>query len=460
MGLDQESAVRVLPLEKNDPTASLYYPFPLVYRLSSLFIITVLIIFAPTLIWPSIGGLIKGIFPGSVLGQWVVPSLYTIFSVFLAFLLAQTYQGYQEYKRERLRLAGILRNWAMEAIATILLFTIRRKEYQNVPNDPQQRLDFIKGYVKTLDVVVRPLELEKMVELLDCGTFHVAMDRWVRMVTTQVGATHELSSAELNLKNEQGGAPDAELRDEVDEAWCRLEPLLTGAISIHEIWLNQINDRLSRLRQEKVVLNLPAYLQQDKPKDLVATSRRDVMEKELEARLDKSLEIAIDNRKFEIDLLWRRALVFWGFVAVLFVAVAAVKPYAQYLALGLSAMGVVFSLVWALVNRASKSWQESWEIKARKFFEERYGSKEMYKRVTEDQGEIFFMLRPRNYSVSRLLIALSDYLVIFWAGLVVYLGLHDRLLASFAKQSLVMAFIVFSIFYGLYILWACRSRDE
>lgn len=184
------------------------------------------------------------------------------------------------------------------------------------------------------------------------------------------------------------------------------------------------------------------------------------MDKELMERLDKSLEISIDNRKFEIDLLWRRTLVFWGFVAALFIAVATIKPHAQYIALCLSVMGILFSLVWALVNRASKSWQESWEIKANELFLARYGCKDMYKRASENQDEIIFLLRPRKYSVSRLLIALSDYSVIFWFSLVVYLGFQNWFLTIFTKQSLALVFVIFSMLYGVYILQYCRSRED
>lgn len=452
--------MRVLPLEKNDPAASLYYPFPLVYPLS-LLALTVLIILGPPMMWPFLGNYTKSIFGGVVLSQWVVPSLYTILSVFLAFLLAQQHQWHRDYKQERLRLAGILRNWAMEAANTVQLLATRRMEYQAVPNIPQQRLDFIKGYVRTLDLVVRPLELEKMVELLDRGTFQVAMERWIRMVTAQVGAIHELSSAELYMKNEQSAIPNVTLRSELNEAWDRLGAVINAEVSIHEIWLNQINDRLSRLQQERVALNLPADWQPEKQQGVAAPNGRDVMEEpRLRERLDKALEISIDNRKFEIDLLWHRTLVFWGFISALFVAVAAIKPYAPYLAIVLSAMGAVLSFMWSLVNRASKSWQESWEIKTKKFFEEIYGSKDMYSRVEEDQSDICFVLRPRKYSVSRLLIAFSDYSFLFWTGLMVYLLSHEWLLASFAKQSLVVAFIVFSLVYAVYVRFTCRSRGD
>ena len=39
------------------------------------------------------------------------------------------------------------------------------------------------------------------------------------------------------------------------------------------------------------------------------------MSEERRERLEKCLEIVLDNRRFEIDLLWKRNTAFWLFVA-------------------------------------------------------------------------------------------------------------------------------------------------
>lgn len=132
----------------------------------------------------------------------------------------------------------------------------------------------------------------------------------------------------------------------------------------------------------------------------------------------KSLEISIDNRKFEIELLWRRTQVFWGFIAALFIGVATIYTKSNFLAFLLAELALIYSYIWTLSNRGSKSWQESWEIKASKYYHILYGESknDFYSRVTDKNSNqsLVKLLRPKEVSLSRLLIALSDVSVIFW----------------------------------------------
>jgi hypothetical protein len=84
-------------------------------------------------------------------------------------------------------------------------------------------------------------------------------------------------------------------------------------------------------------------------------------------RLKVALTQALDIRKFEIDLYWKRATYFWTFISVIFAGYgyvimqpdnAANKGELTYL---LSIMGFLFSLAWYFVNRGSKAWQSNWE---------------------------------------------------------------------------------------------------
>jgi hypothetical protein len=77
------------------------------------------------------------------------------------------------------------------------------------------------------------------------------------------------------------------------------------------------------------------------------------------------IERAYDIRKFEIDLYWKRAVYFWGFIVASFTALFIVcdnsKHYSPYLRLIVCSIGFIFSLSWYLINRGSKFWQENWE---------------------------------------------------------------------------------------------------
>jgi hypothetical protein len=77
---------------------------------------------------------------------------------------------------------------------------------------------------------------------------------------------------------------------------------------------------------------------------------------------------ALDIRKFEIDLYWRRASYFWTFIAVAFAGYVAIQngqnPQSEssaHLSLAIASVGFVFAWAWHCANRGSKRWQENWE---------------------------------------------------------------------------------------------------
>src|SRR5579864_817840 len=81
----------------------------------------------------------------------------------------------------------------------------------------------------------------------------------------------------------------------------------------------------------------------------------------------EALKNALEIRKFEIDLYWKRAAYFWTFIGATFAAYGAVQASSAHadvktdLSVIASCLGLVFSLGWFLANRGSKQWQENWE---------------------------------------------------------------------------------------------------
>lgn len=176
-----------------------------------------------------------------------------------------------------------------------------------------------------------------------------------------------------------------------------------------------------------------------------------------ESSLKECLQIAIDNRKLEIELLWKRSLAFAGFVAALFVAITQSGVEQQQLKIVLGAAGAVLSFVWSLANRASKSWQESWELKAKAYSQLLYGSRLVFAREEQDQSDVLFLLRPRKLSVSRLLMVVSDFTFLFWIGLLSYWLLASKYINPMAASTIWAAA---SGGYILYIALFCQSRTE
>lgn len=83
---------------------------------------------------------------------------------------------------------------------------------------------------------------------------------------------------------------------------------------------------------------------------------------------ERALNLAHEVRKFEIELYWKRATYFWTFIAIAlagYVTVLDAKDFPRFgkgdALLTCSCVGIVFSVAWYFVNRASKFWQENWE---------------------------------------------------------------------------------------------------
>jgi hypothetical protein len=175
----------------------------------------------------------------------------------------------------------------------------------------------------------------------------------------------------------------------------------------------------------------------DKPKRASSRQRK---------RHKAAFYAAVDARRFEIGLFWQRSLFFWGFIAAALVAFAALRKDSPRAATAVAAFGVVCSIVWTLANRGSKYWQEAWETKVER--EEPFVTGRLFSKIENEHNKGWW-LRGRRYSVSRLAIALSDYVAFLWIALLVgqvamtidmqswpYLHFKDVCVLAFALGSI------------------------
>jgi uncharacterized membrane protein len=143
----------------------------------------------------------------------------------------------------------------------------------------------------------------------------------------------------------------------------------------------------------------------------------------------KALEIALDNRKFEIGLYWQRAAYFWALIAAAFAGYFAVLSAEsthlhdkEYLAYILSCIGLIFTWAWFLVNRGSKFWQENWENHVDMLEDHIVGP--LYKTVLHRSGNGSLVERwivgPRAVSVSRVNQWVSLFTICIWLTLLTH----------------------------------------
>lgn len=118
--------------------------------------------------------------------------------------------------------------------------------------------------------------------------------------------------------------------------------------------------------------------------------------------ISKALETALDVRKFEIDLYWKRATYYWTFISIILIGFFAldISKIPKYLEFQffLCVIGIIFSTAWYLVNRGSKYWQENWEFHVNLLEDEHIGK--LFKTIISKEYFRFKnLLSPFPYSV-------------------------------------------------------------
>jgi hypothetical protein len=165
----------------------------------------------------------------------------------------------------------------------------------------------------------------------------------------------------------------------------------------------------------------------------------------------KRLDVSIQTRNLEIDLFWKRSLFFWGFISAAFVGYAALRQ--SDLRIVLACFGLVCSCAWTLVNRGSKYWQENWETKVERF--ELPVTGVLFGKEETPQSYKGWWLRGRQYSVSKLAIALSDYVFLLWLAVVIGEAVRRYAPSNvrpWLKEAGTVFFVVFSALYVVLML--------
>lgn len=180
-----------------------------------------------------------------------------------------------------------------------------------------------------------------------------------------------------------------------------------------------------------------------------------------DSRLARALDRALDIRKFEIELYWKRATYFWAFLAVTLGAyfalrIANIDDKAKGEALLIvSCLGVVFSVTWYFVNRASKFWQENWENHVNLLEDKVIGP--LYKTVLSDADLGFWKLSgPYPFSVSKL----NQILSLFVLGLFLLLVSATLLryyCCSWAPNYVASAMVVLTALVVAGLCWKGRT---
>lgn len=143
--------------------------------------------------------------------------------------------------------------------------------------------------------------------------------------------------------------------------------------------------------------------------------------------LKEAYKNALDTRKFEIDLYWKRATYFWAFIAAIFLATysmlnsnfllnekdPSITILKKALIILIVLLGYLFSLGWYFVNRGSKVWQKNWETHIDLLENTLNGP--LFKTLIKPNLNFWSLNSYYPFSVSKVNQFLSLCVTVFWA---------------------------------------------
>ncbi len=183
----------------------------------------------------------------------------------------------------------------------------------------------------------------------------------------------------------------------------------------------------------------------------------------------KALEYALDIRKFEIELYWKRGTYFWTFIAIAFTSYFIVlnietaktgisSELKNELIFLLNLFGLFLSTSWFFVNKGSKYWQENWEKHVDLLEDKIIGP--LYKTTVSKRGKLdrFSPHKSYPYSVGKINQLISFVVVFLWLFLLVRF-LEEKLSFSFSyifsSYTIMGAFFIF-----FFILLFCMAESS
>jgi hypothetical protein len=165
-----------------------------------------------------------------------------------------------------------------------------------------------------------------------------------------------------------------------------------------------------------------------------------------ESQRKKALKTALEIRKFELELYWKRATYYWTFIAGAFAAYFLIckieKSNIADLLTIVSCLGFVFSIAWYLANRGSKYWTANWELHVDYLEDDFQGP--LYKTVLDrKQFNLRDWERAYPFSVAKINQVLNLYVSVIWLFLIFHsISLKFNLLEPFKGFNILVLCII------------------
>ncbi len=183
----------------------------------------------------------------------------------------------------------------------------------------------------------------------------------------------------------------------------------------------------------------------------------------------KALAHALDIRKFEIELYWKRATYFWAFIGATLAGYGAVQastiPQKADLSVVLACFGIVFSFGWFCVNKGSKQWQENWENHVDMLEDDVIGP--LYKIVLKRPAAVGInehikelITGPSPFSVSKINQIISLFVTVLWLFLLYKSLLPISMNLPINKEYVLLIGAAFASCVGFVTLGRSHEGDH
>lgn len=185
------------------------------------------------------------------------------------------------------------------------------------------------------------------------------------------------------------------------------------------------------------------------------------------SKIMHALDKALDIRKFEIEMYWKRATYFWAFIASTFAGLIAVMNsdkihviLKQDFGMLISSLGIILSIAFLFVNKGSKYWQENWEHHV-DFLEDQIQGP-LYKTTLKcPDDNIITSISPcksYNYSLSKLNQVISFILIIFWT--IIFIRILSEKCSFCGSWVWFVVICILFLTIGIGLLYKCRSKMD
>ena len=181
-----------------------------------------------------------------------------------------------------------------------------------------------------------------------------------------------------------------------------------------------------------------------------------------------ALKNALDIRKFEIELYWKRGAYFWTFIAITFTSYFIVLStdiskigFTQHLKDELlfliNLFGLFLAVSWFFVNKGSKHWQENWEKHVDLLEDDIMGP--LYKTTVflDRFWDRFNPLKAFPYSVGKINQLISFVVIFLWLFLLIKFVFFKL---NFSIEYINSYTMISSFFIVFFILLFCFSKSS